>query len=108
MDSEILLGILNSLGEEIVFVDVNHNIRFINKFAIEKYKDRGGASLIGKSIFVCHNENSRKIITESFEKIKKGEDKIIISENEKQNIFLKAVRDSNEELLGYIEVYEEK
>ncbi len=108
MDNEILLGLLNSLGEEIVFVDVNHTIRFMNNFAIEKYKDKGGASLIGKSIFVCHNENSRKIITESFEKIKNGEDKIIISEKEKHNILLKAVRDSNGKLLGYIEIYEEK
>ena len=57
---ETLVSLLDSIDEEIVLVDTNHKIVFMNRRALENYKDRGGKSLIGESIFDCHNENSKK------------------------------------------------
>jgi len=55
----IFEGILNAVELPIVFVDTTHTITFMNKASIEKYKDKGGVSLVGKSIFACHNKSQK-------------------------------------------------
>ena len=52
---KILKGILDALDLPIVFVNASHVITFMNKASIEKYKDKSGETLVGKSIFACHN-----------------------------------------------------
>lgn len=107
MNNTILSAILNSILEPIVFVDENHIITYMNSAGIEKYKERGGRNLIGKSIFDCHNENSNKIIKEVFEELQNGLDEKYISTNNKnEKYFIRAVRDVNGKLLGYFERFE--
>ena len=65
----IFKGILNALDFAIVFVNVTHIITFMNKAAIEHYKDQGGENLVGKSIFSCHNEKSKMLILDGFKKL---------------------------------------
>ncbi|WP_041726187.1 PAS domain-containing protein [Caldisericum exile] len=103
---EILKGILNALQIEIVFVDTTHTIRFMNKFAINNYKDRFGTDLVGKSIFNCHNENSKKLILKGFEELVQGKDKVQVFENEKIKEYMIAVRNEKGSLLGYFEIIE--
>ena len=103
MNTKTLETILNSIVEPVVFVDANHIISFMNFAGIEKYKNRGGKDLIGKSIFDCHNENSNKIIKEVFELLKDGLDEKFISTNERnEKVFITAVRNKQGDLLGYI------
>lgn len=103
----IFKGILNALDFAIVFVNVTHIITFMNKAAIEQYKDQGGENLVGKSIFSCHNENSKMLILYGFEQLQGGLDKVLLFENEEIKEYMLAVRD-NSTLLGYFEIVERK
>lgn len=97
---------MNSLIEPFLFVDAEHVIRYMNKAAVEHYEKWGGAAILGKSIFDCHNEDSCRMMLEVFEALKSGEEERMISENEKRRIYMRAVRDASGELLGYYERYE--
>lgn len=96
--------LLNSLKDELVFVDTNHVIRYGNSAAILRYKD--DEPFIGRSIFSCHNSTSNNIIIEIFEKMKSGLEEEIITDNDKHRIYMRAVRDDNGNLLGYYERFE--
>ncbi|MBN2571025.1 MAG: PAS domain-containing protein [Ignavibacteriales bacterium] len=107
MDNTRLIAILNSIIEPIVFVDTNHVISFMNFAGIEKYKDRGGQDLLGKSIFDCHNENSNKIIKETFNILQSGlDEKFICITDKNEKYFIRAVRHESGKLLGYYERFE--
>ena len=103
----IFKGILNALDFSIVFVNITHIITFMNKTAIEHYKDQGGENLVGKSIFSCHNENSKMLILEGLKQLQRGLDKVLLLENEEIKEYMLAVRD-NSTLLGYFEIVERK
>jgi len=103
---EILKAILDALDIEIVFVDTTHTIRFMNKYAVSNYKDRFGNDLIGKSIFNCHNDNSKRLILQGFLELSKGKDKVLVFENEKVKEYMVGVRNASGNLLGYFEIIE--
>ena len=103
----IFKGILNALDFSIVFVNITHIITFMNKTAIEHYKDQGGENLVGKSIFSCHNEKSKMLIREGLKQLQRGLDKVLLLENEEIKEYMLAVRD-NSTLLGYFEIVERK
>ena len=103
---EYLMDLLNSIDEEIVLVDTNHKIVFLNIAAKKNYKERFGENLEGKSILNCHNENSKKIILDVFEKLKQGENKVEIEGTPTKRSFVLAVRDSLGKLVGYFEKFE--
>lgn len=82
----------------------------MNPAAISRYAKSGGAKLVGKSIFECHN-------TKSQEKIKKviawfnesTENNIVYTyHNEKENkdVYMVALRDESKKLIGYYEKHE--
>jgi DUF438 domain-containing protein len=96
--------LLNSLKDAYVFVDSGHVVRYMNSAAVERYKD--GESLIGRSIFSCHNNESKDMILEIFEKMKSGLTEEIITDNEKHRIYMRAVHDGNKNLIGYYERFE--
>jgi DUF438 domain-containing protein len=101
---ELLAAFLDSLRQPFVFVDTEHIIRYMNKPAIDRYKGRPAE--VGRSIFDCHNENSKRIILEVFEQLKQGEDERIITDNNEHRIFMRAVRDKAGKLIGYYERFE--
>lgn len=103
---EILKAILDALDMEIAFVDTTHTIRFMNKYAVNNYKDRFGNDLIGKSIFNCHNDNSKRPILQGFLELSQGKDKVLVFENEKVKEYMVGVRNENGTLLGYFEIIE--
>ena len=94
----------------VVICDTEHKIIYMNPAAIENYKKQGGDALVGKSIFDCHNKKSVEMI----EKVVAwfGQDKsnnlVHTFYNQKQNkdIYMVALRDSNENLIGYYEKHE--
>ena len=96
--------LLNSLKNPYVFVDTEHIIRYMNSAAIARYNV--GKSLIGRSIFSCHNIASRDMILEIFEKMKSGLTEEIITDNDKHRIYMRAIRDERENLIGYYERFE--
>ena len=56
LNMDVLKSILNAYPYEVIFCDRTHTVRFINKAAKERY---GDVVQVGRSIFNCHNDNSR-------------------------------------------------
>lgn len=103
-EHELHAAILNSLKNPVLFADTEHVIRYMNKAAITHYDD--GEALIGRSLLVCHNEQSQKVIHEVFAAMQNGEDERLITDDEKHRIYMRAVRDAQGNLIGYYERYE--
>ena len=101
---ELLNLIFDSWNEEVVFVDTNHVIQYVNAPAVRKYAKWG--NILGKSIFDCHNPDSCKMIREMFIRFANGENDILFVSSEKHRVYMRAVRDKQGKLIGYYERYE--
>ena len=106
IDFDLMSALLDSLKNPLVFADTEHTISYMNKAAIERYSDRGGAGLVGRSLLECHNEQSQQMILEVLTAMKDGEEERLITDNEKQRAYMRAVRSPNGQLLGYYERFE--
>ena len=102
---EILEDILDAYSYEIVFVDRQHIVRYMNKTAKERYGER---VKINQSLFNCHNENSKVKIEEFLKRADAGEDEMFETYNTKtgEREFFVPVRDSNKQVIGYFERHE--
>jgi DUF438 domain-containing protein len=100
---ELLAAILDSLTDELVFVDNEHIIRYVNQAGKKKYAKFG--DILGKSIFACHKQHSAELIKACYVKLQAGENDILFSDNEKRCVYMRAVRNENGQLLGYYERY---
>jgi len=106
MDNKLYQHLLDSLIDPLLFVDTNHIIRYLNKAARRHYSE--GAALLNHSIMDYHNTASGDQILAIFSKMKAGLKEEIITDNEEQRIFMRAVRDNDNRLIGYYERYEQK
>ncbi len=104
IDEQFYASMLNSLKNPIVFVDTTHVVRYVNRAAISHYKE--GESLLGTSIYDCHNDDSNKVIDEVFAALQNGEEERLITDSEKHRVYMRAVRDDRGTLIGYYERYE--
>jgi nitrogen-specific signal transduction histidine kinase len=102
------LAILDTINHPIIFVDTDHVIRYLNKPAMKRYYEvRGYSDLIGKSLFDCHNEDSRKHIIALYERLQAGENEIFLKIGKfSEKITVIAVRETDGTLLGYYERFE--
>jgi DUF438 domain-containing protein len=100
--------IIDCLHYPVVFVDLEHIIRYLNPAAEHHYyRERGYSSLVGKSIFECHSQESREGIARAVESFKKGEQEIFLKVNVRnQRVYITPVRDENGNLVGYYERFE--
>ncbi len=102
---QLLAAILDSLTEPVMFVDGEHIIRYMNRAAAGHY--RGGADLLGRSIFACHNEDSNRIIREFWHAMQaEGLEERLITDNRRHRVYMRAVRGPAGQLLGYFERFE--
>jgi PAS domain-containing protein len=58
IDATLMAAILDSLKDPVLFADVEHTIRYMNRAAVARYSE--GESLLGLSLLDCHNEESRQ------------------------------------------------
>ena len=100
--------ILDSLPYPVVFVDTGHVIRYLNRAArYHYYCERGYDDLVGKSLFACHGEQSRKKIEQMVEKLKDHAGEMLVKVNARnQRLYLNPVRDEKGQLVGYFERFE--
>ena len=87
---EILYNILDAYAYEIVFVDRNHIVRYMNKTAKQRY---GSRVQVGNSLFNCHNENSKKRIE-------------VLNGKTGEREFFVPVKDASKKVIGYFERHE--
>ena len=109
MTREEMLGyILDSVPYRVVFVDMDHVIRYMNREAQYHYHTvRGYDNLIGKSIFECHSEKSKEMLLAAVEKLKNHGNEIYLGVsvyNERK--YINPVRDENGVMVGYFERFE--
>ncbi|MDO4459585.1 MAG: PAS domain-containing protein [Clostridia bacterium] len=105
MDFNTLKAIIDAYPYELVFVDRNHIVSFMNKAAEKRY---GKAVKIGESIFNCHNEGSKIKIEEFLKRADAGEDEMFEALNMKkgEREFFVPVRDEEGKVIGYFERHE--
>jgi nitrogen-specific signal transduction histidine kinase len=103
-EADILAHLLDSWNKPVVLVDTNHTIVYMNAPARVSFAKWG--EIVGKSIFHCHNEQSSRIIRDVFEKLEKGQDEVLIADNERHRVYMRAVRDRDGRLVGYYERYD--
>ena len=102
--ASVMAAILDSLKDPILFADTEHVTRYMNKAAIAHYEQ--GDDLIGRSLLDCHNERSQQMMIEILAEMHEGLEERLITDNEKYRIFMRAVRDTDGQVLGYYERYE--
>ena len=103
-DASLMACLLDSMKNPVVFADMDHIIRYMNKPAVAHYKE--GESLLGQSVLDCHNAESQRQIIEISAAMQRGEEERLITDNDKWRIYMRAVRDPAGTLIGYYERYE--
>ncbi len=103
-------GLINSKQSPIVICDVDYRIIFMNTSAIEEYKRYGGKDMVGKHLTLfCNTETMTKVdmVIEWF-KEEKVNNRIFAAHKKETNedIYIVAIRDENENLIGFTSVYE--
>ena len=93
----------------IVICNPQHEIIYMNPAAVQNYKRRGGAKLVGKSLLDCHNPKSQEKIVRVVEGFASSpqHNMVYISHNKrkKKDAYMVALRDG-EKLVGYYEKHE--
>lgn len=102
---ELLENILDAYAYEVVFVDRDHIVRYMNKTAKIRYQ---GRVEINQSLFNCHNENSKGKIEEFLKRADAGEDEMFETYNKKtgEREFFVPVRNKERQVIGYFERHE--
>ncbi len=90
----------------VVICDLNHTIVYMNKTAIERYhKDLTSSSLLD-----CHNAKSNEMIIKIVDWFKESTDNNMIytikNEKENKDVYMVALRDREDNLIGYYEKHE--
>jgi DUF438 domain-containing protein len=107
-NSEIPSYVLDAIPYPILFVDMEHIIRYLNKTAkFHYYQTRGYSELNGKSLFDCHNDESKEKILAAVESLKKHSNEVCLGVGvNNQRIYVNPVRDEHGNLVGYFERFE--
>lgn len=91
----------------VVLCDTDHTILYMNRAALERYADRGGAALVGRSLLDCHTPQSSELIRAAITWFAQSVDNNIVfeahSQNQNKDIYTVALRDEEGGLMGYYE-----
>ncbi len=103
-------GLINSKKSPIVICDIDYKIIFMNTSALKEYEKYGGKDMIGKHLTLfCSTETMSKVdmVIEWF-KEDKANNRIFATHKKETNedIYIIAIRDENESLIGFTSVYE--
>lgn len=103
-------SIIDADRQAVVICDLNHTIIYMNPSAITIYAKRGGEKLIGQSLLNCHNKKSGEIINKVISWFSESKENNIIytfyNEKENKDVYMVALRDDNNKLIGYYEKHE--
>ncbi len=102
---DVLQAILDSYPYEIVFVDTNHIVQWMNQTAKKRYGNRVN---VGNSLFNCHNENTKGKIESFLQRARNGESEMFETRNHKtgEREFFTPVKDHEGNVIGYFERHE--
>lgn len=96
----------------VVICNLEHTILYMNPAAIERYQNRGGAALLGKSLLNCHNEKSNEAIRRVLAWFEASPEHNLIytfyNEQENKDVYMVALRAEDGTLIGYYEKHESR
>ena len=108
--ASLFKAVLDADRAPIVLCKWGHEIVYMNPAACERYAKQGGAALIGKSLLDCHNEESRKKISDVLDWFMLSKDNNIVytfrNEKENKDVYMVALRNDEGALIGYYEKHE--
>ena len=94
----------------VVICNLQHEILYMNPAAISRYGKQGGAKLIGQSLLDCHGEESGKRIKQVVDWFAESSEHNLVytfhNEKENKDVYMVALRDDTERLIGYYEKHE--
>ena len=103
-------AVLDADRAPVVLCWLDHEIAYMNPAAIERYAKRGGAELIGRSLLDCHNEQSKKKISDVLDWFILSNDNNIVytfrNDKENKDVYMVALRNEKGALIGYYEKHE--
>ena len=107
---QLLKSVLEQDRAPIVLCNIDHTIVYMNRAAIQRYAKRGGDKLIGQCLLDCHNPHSNEMIKKVVAWFLEDEknNMIFTYHNDKENkdVYMVALRDDNNTLIGYYEKQE--
>ena len=110
MLDKMFKSIIDQDRAAVVICDLEHRIVYMNPSAVKNYEKSGGKDLVGRSLLDCHNSKSNEMIKRIVEWFQESKTNYMIHTfyNEKQNkdVYMVALRDENDELIGYYEKHE--
>ncbi len=106
VDAPFIAAILDSLKDPVLVADANHIVCYMNRAALAHY--RGGANLLGSSLLDCHNPNSQRKMHEIMAALRQGQEEQLYEDSEKRRVYMRAVRDAGDNVIGYYERFEYK
>lgn len=98
---QLMSDILDSMPYELVFVDCEHIIQYMNRVAKEKFGD-----IVGKSLLDCHNQESKERILEVYQKMVASGTEILERAGQHLRAYVTPVHDKEGTLVGYYERFE--
>lgn len=108
--SKYMKSIIDMDRASVVICDLEHTIIYMNPAAVCRYGKSGGGELVGKSLMNCHNEKSCEMIEKVVAWFAEDatHNMIYTFHNEKENkdVYMVALRDEEEHLIGYYEKHE--
>lgn len=108
--SNYFKSIIDQDQSSVVICSLEHEIIYMNPAAVERYGKRGGAGIVGQSIFACHNRQSEELIRQVVDWFAEStaHNRIYTFHNEKENrdVYMIALRDEAGTLIGYYEKHE--
>jgi DUF438 domain-containing protein len=104
INATLMAAILDSLKDPVLFADTEHITRYMNKAAVAFYT--GEENQIGRSLLDCHNEQSQEMMIEILAAMHEGEEERQITDDEENRVYMRVVRGTNGQVLGYYERYE--
>lgn len=108
--SNFFKSVIDQDRSAVVICNLNHEIVYMNPAAVLRYSKSGGAELMGKSLLNCHNPKSNELIKKVVAWFGENKEHNIIftfhNEKENKDVYMVALRNENEELIGYYEKHE--
>ena len=106
MLNKFLKSVIDSDTAPVVICDLNHTVVYMNPASIKQYK----IDLTGKSIKSCHNNEANEKIERVVDWFKKDNNNNVVhtyyNEKENKDVYMVALRDENNNLIGYYEKHE--
>lgn len=94
----------------VVICALDHTIVYMNPAAAARYASDGGASLVGRSIKVCHPPFANDMIDQVVDWFRQDPQHNVVytfrNERENKDVYMVALRDDDGNLIGYYEKHE--